>query len=66
MTRVYRGSFAKDWRKCPGCNWQVQMLYTFPGHEIEEEGLCASCFLDMIVEEAMEVSSCEPQRRRDV
>jgi len=39
------------------------MLYTFPGHDIKEEGLCASCFLDMIVEEKMEVRQGQLDRK---
>jgi len=44
-----------DEKKCPGCNWEIGTLYSFPQNDIDEEGLCAQCFMDMIVEKGMKI-----------
>jgi len=43
--------------KCLGCNWETDTLYSFPEDDIDEEGLCAQCFMEMIVQEQAEVST---------
>ena len=63
MAKVSARDFER-WRKCPGCGWQVSRVYSFPGHDAEAEGLCASCFLDMIVEEGMDVVRVREGKRR--
>jgi len=41
--------------KCPCCNWECSMVYSFTCNNIDEEGLCASCFMDMLVDEGFGV-----------
>ena len=41
--------------KCGGCGWRVNRLYAFEGENIDEVGLCAECFMEMLVEEGYEV-----------
>jgi len=55
MKKVIR-KFYPDGVKCGGCNWRVTTLYAFEGEDIDRYGLCANCFLDMIVDEEMKVS----------
>lgn len=56
MTRVIR-KFYRDWKKCPSCNWPVSVLYSFTTNDIDEEGLCGDCFMDMLVECGYDVKS---------
>jgi hypothetical protein len=41
--------------KCPGCNWNVMMLYSFDCNNIAKEGLCANCFMDLLCDEKYDV-----------
>lgn len=52
--KVMRKHFP-DEKKCPCCNWRVTVVYSFPTNPIDEEGLCAGCFMDMIVDNGLEV-----------
>ena len=47
--------FFENGIKCGGCNWRVSVLYSFEDMDINKYGLCASCFMDMIVDENMGV-----------
>jgi len=42
-------------KKCPGCNWETSTLYSLPQNDIDEEGLCVQCFMEMIVETEMKI-----------
>jgi len=44
-------------KKCPECNWETETLYSFSVNDIDEEGLCANCFMEMVVQEKTEVST---------
>jgi hypothetical protein len=58
MVRIVRkviSKFYPDEKKCPTCNWPSSVLYSFETNPIDREGLCGSCFMDMIVECKMEV-----------
>jgi len=44
-----------EWKKCPRCNWEVETLYSFPEKDIDVEGLCANCFVEMILETGMKI-----------
>jgi len=57
-TKVVR-KYYPDYTKCPGCNWRVSCLYCFEGQNIEEIGLCAQCFLDMVVDEGWNILTDE-------
>ena len=39
----------KEEVKCPLCLWHTYTLYSFT-ENIDEEGLCAYCFLDLLLE----------------
>ncbi len=54
--KVNRKDFP-NWVKCPGCNWSTAVLYSFPGNPIDEEGLCAYCFMDLIVDMEYDVKA---------
>ena len=54
MDRVCVKTFDGDEAKCPGCNWRVSRLYYFENSN-PDTALCASCFMDMIVEEGYKV-----------
>jgi hypothetical protein len=41
--------------KCGGCNWETSTTYSFESNDIYKEGLCTSCFMDMIIENHMEI-----------
>ena len=43
-------------QRCNGCNWRVEFLYTFEGKDIEKEGLCADCFIDMLIREKYDIT----------
>lgn len=58
MTQVISKSYP-DWKKCPSCNWAVQVLYSFTTNPIDEEGLCGDCFMDMIVENKWDIRSAD-------
>jgi len=66
----------KDWNyvndeevKCGGCNWRVSRLFVLAKSKREavklvkegNAGLCAECFMDMIVEEGFEM--VKPNRK---
>lgn len=57
-----------DNKKCNHCNWESAVLYSFASNDIDSEGLCGQCFMDMIVEEKMQVistgngSTCAPEK----
>jgi hypothetical protein len=61
-TRIISKSLDKE-RKCPCCNWECSTVYSFTCNNIDEEGLCAHCFMDMLVEEGFGISSREQQRK---
>ena len=43
-------------KKCGGCNYRTGFFYGFKGDNLQRLGLCANCFLDLIVIEGnMEV-----------
>ena len=48
--RVIRKHYPEE-ERCPGCGWRATMLYSFPGKDIDNYGLCGDCFLGMIVEQ---------------
>lgn len=52
--KVETHTYADD-AKCGGCNWSVSRLFSFPTNNIDETGLCAECFMDMIVKEKLAV-----------
>jgi hypothetical protein len=56
-----RNVISKDFNeeKCPCCNWRVSRRYSFEESDIDKEGLCGSCFMDMIVEEGMTINTKE-------
>jgi len=56
MTKVISKDFP-DGKKCCGCNWRVQRLYSFVTNPIDKEGLCGDCFMDMIVENGWEIQN---------
>jgi len=35
--------------KCGGCNWSTCTFYAFSGQKIKDDGLCAFCFLDVLM-----------------
>lgn len=45
-----------DFKKCGGCNYQVQRFYCFEGQDIEEWGMCGYCFMDFLTDEKMLIS----------
>lgn len=49
--------FFPDYEKCGGCNWSVTVRYSFEGNDINTEGLCGDCFMDMIVEEGYDITA---------
>lgn len=59
MTKVIRERLDK---KCPCCNWRVDFLYSFVTNPIKTEGLCASCFMYMIVQEGYDVTAPKIQQ----
>lgn len=54
-----RRKFLTRGRKCGGCNWECETVYSFPTNDINKEGLCAHCFMDMLVDGRFEVSAGE-------
>lgn len=52
--RVISKQYTKE-KKCPGCNWETLTMYSLPQKDIDEEGLCAQCFMDMLVELGMTI-----------
>ena len=46
--KIYSKMFEKG-IKCGGCNWSVVVLYSFDTLDVNKEGLCANCFMDMLV-----------------
>lgn len=58
--KVVRKEFP-DGKKCPACWWKVQFHYSFDCNPIHEEGMCADCFLDMIVEGKREVGPSQEE-----
>ena len=57
-SEIYRKQYP-EWVKCPGCNWEVSTLYSFREDNIDEEGLCAHCFIDMLVDEDFRILTNE-------
>ena len=53
--RIERKLLSEE-RKCPGCNWVCETVYSFPTNDIDKEGLCAHCFMDMLVDGGLTVS----------
>ena len=53
-----------DEKKCGGCNWRTSTFYSFPSSDIDEDGLCAMCFMDMIVDSGMEVKNGQVEKSR--
>lgn len=46
-----------DDSKCGGCGWKTFTLYSFKSMLGEDCDLCASCFMEMIVDEGYQVLS---------
>ena len=61
MVRII-SKFYSDGVKC-SCGWNVKRLYAFEGSSIDEEGLCAECFMEMLVEEGYEVIKSVVERK---
>ena len=55
MARVVKKVFDYP-TKCGCCGWKTNILYSFEGME---GGLCADCFMELIVEEGYEVVRSE-------
>ena len=48
--RIICGTKGKDIEyKCGGCNWESCTFYTLSGQKIKDDGLCAFCFLDALM-----------------
>jgi len=54
MKKVIRKFYPEE-VKCGGCGWRVTTLYSFEDEDIDKYGLCANCFMDMIVDDEMKV-----------
>jgi len=53
MTIPYYKDFA-DAVKCGGCGFRVHRKYSF-SEDIRAHGLCGLCFMEMIIDEEMEI-----------
>ena len=54
MAKVIK-KFFENGIKCGGCGWRVNWLYSFEHEDIDKFGLCADCFMEMIVEDGFDV-----------
>jgi len=59
LVRVTMKEVVSKWlpegKKCPECNWETETLYSFAENDTDEEGLCATCFIEMILETGMKI-----------
>lgn len=46
---IYSKQFRHD-IKCGCCNWETSILYSLSTNDVNKDGLCAHCFLEMIEE----------------
>lgn len=51
MKRIIRKQYKND-RRCGGCNWDTSTLYSF---DINTTGLCANCFIDMLIDNKAQI-----------
>jgi len=49
IPKIIRKSLEED-VKCGGCNNETCTLYSFITNDINTEGICAQCFMDMLIE----------------
>ncbi len=42
---------------CGGCNYECSIVYSFPRYNIKKHGLCAHCFMDMLVDRGFIVTA---------
>lgn len=47
--------YYKHEKKCGSCFRNVQRHYAFEGEDVDDIGICADCFLGMIIDEKHEV-----------
>jgi hypothetical protein len=47
---VVHSKFFDDTVKCDHCRWAVCLLFSFVNNDIDTEGLCGECFMEMIEE----------------
>jgi hypothetical protein len=43
-------------KNCPCCNRETGEVFSFRVNPIDRDGLCAHCFMEMIVEDGMELA----------
>ena len=55
-------SFHRD-TKCPGCNWDVEVLYILAESKdvakelVDDIGLCGNCIADLLVDTGYEINT---------
>jgi len=50
----------EDEVKCGGCNWETSTLFSLETNDVEKEGLCSFCFLEMIEENGWKITGVKP------
>jgi hypothetical protein len=53
MTIPYKEDFDEQ-VKCGGCNYRVSRKFSF-SEDVKKDGLCGLCFMEMIIDEEMEI-----------
>lgn len=64
MAKVF-SKLLEEEKKCGGCNYAVSVFYSHENVDIDKHGLCANCFMDMIVDEEFTVISKENKKDID-
>ncbi|MGH2575451.1 MAG: hypothetical protein ACRDFC_07105 [Ignavibacteria bacterium] len=56
MKTNYQTKNYPDESKCGYCNFWVQQKYAITGLDIDDAGLCADCFMEMVSEVSLPIN----------
>lgn len=57
--KVLRKHFS-DGKKCPGCGWETSEIFAYENIWIDRNGICAQCFMELVMKEGLEAIDGDP------
>ena len=55
-----------DGKRCPGCGCKTSEIFSYANSRIDREGLCAHCFMELVMKEGLEVIDADPYSFHDM